>query len=259
MPRDLNLVSFPVELTLILMPAFWSLLLYNNFCKSPAAPVLPLALHTPFPFRETPPSSPSPNHKRPCSSSPARCSAPFPRPPNVAVLQGKEAGPGWGVGWERVWLLPSALAPIREVSLTETGGPGCKDSLFFFFFPCFCHVPTMDVSPLLRFRLDMWISPAPTQRSFKSIGRCCPGGGACVSSAFASAAAQGAGSAASSFASAAAVAAAAAATCRCAFGGGGVGGGEEGGGGGRRTQRCSRSGAAAQIGEGIFIIRCVLF
>ncbi|XP_019479653.1 PREDICTED: dual specificity protein phosphatase 8-like [Hipposideros armiger] len=105
----------------------------------------------------------------------------------------------------------------------------------------------MDVSPLLGFRLDMWIPPAPTQRSFKPIGRCCPGGGAWVSSSFSSTAAQGAGSAASSFASAAAVAAAAAATCRCAFGGGGVGGGEEGGGGGWRTQRCSRSGAAAQI------------
>lgn len=77
------------------------------------------------------------------------------------------------------------------------------------------------------------------------------GGGACVLSSFASTAALGAGRAAAA-ASASAAAAAAAAACRCAFGGGGVGGGEEGGGGGWRIERCSRSGAAAQFGEGIF-------
>lgn len=72
----------------------------------------------------------------------------------------------------------------------------------------------------------------------------------------ASAAAQGAGPAAATSTSAAAAtaAAAAAATCRCAFGGGGVGGGEEGGGGGWRTERCSRSGAAARFGEGFFVL-----
>lgn len=69
----------------------------------------------------------------------------------------------------------------------------------------------------------------------------------------ASTAARGAGLAAAASASAAVAAATAgSATCHCALGGGGVGGGEEGGGGGWRIEPCSRSGAAAQFGEGIF-------
>lgn len=75
---------------------------------------------------------------------------------NVAVLQGKEAGLGEGLG-DGVQLRPSALWPIREVPSSENWGSGCRDSPNIS--PFFCHVPTIDVSPLFRFGLDMWIVP----------------------------------------------------------------------------------------------------
>lgn len=82
------LVRFPVELGLIVMPPFW--LLLWDFWKSLAAPALPLVLHTPFAFSETPPFS-QPKPQKAVLFQPQH-GAP-PPPPNVAVLRGKEVGP----------------------------------------------------------------------------------------------------------------------------------------------------------------------
>lgn len=94
MPGDPNLVSYISSQIRIDFNAS-IFVVAAGISESLAAPVLSV-LHTPFPFPETPPFSLSPNHKRPCGSNPST----VPRPlPNVAVLQGKEAGPG--AGWGR--------------------------------------------------------------------------------------------------------------------------------------------------------------
>lgn len=108
MPSDLNLPSHvPSRIKIDFNASI--LVVAVAISETLAAPVLPLVLHTPFPFPETPPFFPGPNHKRQRCSTPARCPAPSPK---VAVLQGKGGGPRLRCGVRKTVVSPSSLRPI---------------------------------------------------------------------------------------------------------------------------------------------------
>lgn len=202
--------------------------------RSITAPVLRCALHTPCPTGD-PALLSQPNHKRPDSGS----GLDAPPPPKRRSAAGAGAGPGRGRSQARL----HALRPIRAGPGRGPAEPGGETAPAIF---PFSATSNRDVSRLPGLRLDACVSPAEgreaywlssqgagPRRSLPPLLRGSRGGTRrrrhrlcfrrrrrrCS---------------------------------RCAFGGGGVGGGEEGGGGGWRIERCSRSGAAAHLGEGIF-------
>ncbi|XP_068837234.1 basic salivary proline-rich protein 2-like [Capricornis sumatraensis] len=115
-----------------------------------------------LPSPESPPSSPRSTHWRPSGPGPAR----RPAPSNVAVLQGKGAGPGGG------GVCPSALGPIGEGPPYRDGGAGGKDETSVFPFSA-----TSQLLTRAHFSGSDWACGLPPQRPVKPIGRVRFGGG----------------------------------------------------------------------------------
>lgn len=131
------------------MPPFWWLL--YTFLKAELRQSYPNP-HTPFPFLETPPSSPSPNHKRQRSASPGRGLAP-PQTSQCRRERRRAQTRAWA-GKQRSLVLPlSGQSEQSPGPRREDPGAETPEVLF----PFFCHVPSIDVSPLPRFRLDTCI------------------------------------------------------------------------------------------------------
>lgn len=122
--------------------------LKKSSCASPS-----LSSPHPLRFLWDPAFLPAQTTKGRAVPAPARCPAPSPERRSAA---GKGGGPRPGQGWgECSFILP--LSGQSAKSFWATRGPGSRHRPSIF--PFFCHVPTIDVSPLLGFRLGRWIFP----------------------------------------------------------------------------------------------------